>query len=189
MMISLKGATMKRSTVLGTLFTSLFLAGSLSPVFAGSSEMPRVGVLAQDFTLKDQDGKIVTLAAYRGKDLVILYFYPKDETPGCTREACTFREDLSWYQKNGVEVLGVSVDDVTSHNKFAGNHSLNFRILSDADKTVTKGYGVLGFLGLASRTTFVIDKQGVIRAVFTNVKVDGHSAELQKAIGGLLTKT
>ncbi len=153
-----------------------------------AAEGLKVGDQAPGFTLQDQSGTSVSLSSFKGKEFVILYFYPKDETPGCTKEACTFRDDLSWYKRHGVEVLGVSVDDPESHRKFSSHYSLNFRILSDADKKVTQKYGVLGLFGMANRSTFVIDKEGIIRAIFPNVKVDGHSAELQKVLGGLMAQ-
>jgi peroxiredoxin Q/BCP len=156
---------------------------------ARATEGLKVGDRAPSFILQDQSGTSVSLPSFKGKKFVIVYFYPKDETPGCTKEACTFRDDLSWYKDHGVEVLGVSVDNQASHQKFASHYSLKFRILSDADKKVTQQYGVLGMFGVANRTTFVIDKEGIIRAIFPNVKVDGHSAELQKALGGLIAQT
>jgi peroxiredoxin Q/BCP len=156
---------------------------------ARASEGLKVGDRAPGFTLQDQSGKVARLSDFKGKEFVILYFYPKDETPGCTKEACTFRDDLSWYKDHGVEVLGVSVDNQASHQIFASHYSLNFRILSDADKKVTQQYGVLGLFGMANRTTFVIDKEGIIRAIFPSVKVDGHSAELQKVLAGLIAQT
>jgi thioredoxin-dependent peroxiredoxin len=164
----------------------LGILGSLT--LARATEGLKVGDTAPGFTLKDQSGKPVRLSDFKGKEFVILYFYPKDETPGCTKEACTFRDDLSWYKDHGVEVLGVSVDNQASHQKFATHYSLTFRILSDAGKKVTQRYGVLGPFGVAKRTTFVIDKEGVIRAVYPNVKVDGHSGELQKGLSELWTK-
>jgi peroxiredoxin Q/BCP len=166
-------------------FLSILGFGTL----ARAAEGLKVGDPAPGFTLSDQSGKAARLSDLKGKEFVILYFYPKDETPGCTKEACTFRNDLNWYRDHGVEILGVSVDDQASHRKFATNYSLNFPILSDADKKVTKQYGVLGPFGVANRTTFVIDKEGIIRAIFPSVKVDGHSAELQKALSGLIAQT
>jgi len=166
-----------------------FLSILGSVTLARAAEGLKVGDKAPGFTLQDQSGKVARLSDFKGKEFVILYFYPKDETPGCTKEACTFRDDLSWYKQHGVEVLGVSVDDQASHHEFASRYSLNFRILSDADKKVTQRYGVLGPFGVANRTTFVIDREGIIRAVFPSVKVDGHSAELQKALSGLTAQT
>lgn len=180
---------MRKSILMGGLFLGLISFGLALGAGNDNLWIPQAGTAAPNFTLKDQSGKNVSLSQYKGKEFVILYFYPKDETPGCTKEACSFRDDLSWYQKNGVEVLGVSVDNVASHKDFAKHYALNFHILSDANKEVTRRYGVLGDLGMAKRTTYVIDKQGIIRAVFPDVKVDGHSAELEKTITDLVAKT
>ncbi|MCS7311923.1 MAG: peroxiredoxin [Acidobacteria bacterium] len=137
----------------------------------------REGQPAPDFTLQDQDGHDVTLSALRGK-WVVLYFYPKDDTPGCTKEACAFRDFIEQYRALGAEVLGVSVDDVSSHKKFHQKYKLNFRLLADPDKRVTRMYGVLHPLGWARRVTFVIDPQGVVRKVFPKVDVGVHSQEI-----------
>jgi peroxiredoxin Q/BCP len=175
---------MRKLTILG----GVFLAAMALAAGAPTQSLPAVGSAAPDFTLKDQFGKTVSLSGFKGKGYVILYFYPKDETPGCTTEACTFRDDLTWYKNHGVTVLGVSVDNLASHQEFAKHYALNFKILSDADKKVTARYGVLSDLGTAKRTTFVIDKEGIIRAVFPNVKVNGHSAELEKTLTDLGAK-
>jgi peroxiredoxin Q/BCP len=137
----------------------------------------REGMPAPDFTLKDQDGRDVTLSAFRGR-WVVLYFYPKDDTPGCTKEACAFRDAVGLYRSLGVEVLGVSVDDVSSHKKFHQKYNLNFPLLADPDKRVARMYGVLNPLGWARRVTFVIDPQGVVRKVFSKVDVAVHSQEV-----------
>ena len=137
----------------------------------GGGDAPQVaeGAAAPDFTLPADDGRPVKLSDYRGKQPVVLYFYPKDETPGCTKQACSFRDNIAEFKKAGVEVLGVSVDDVESHRKFKEKERLNFTLLADADKAVSRRYGVLGTFGVASRTTFVVDKDGVIRKIYRNV--------------------
>ncbi len=179
---------MRKLTILGGLVAGVFLAVMAFAAGAPPQTLPTVGSAAPDFTLKDQYGKNISLSGFKGKGYVILYFYPKDETPGCTTEACTFRDDLTWYQQHGVTVLGVSVDNLASHQEFAKHYALNFKILSDANKKVTARYGVLNALGMANRTTFVINKEGIIRAVFPNVKVNGHSAELEKTLTELGAK-
>jgi peroxiredoxin Q/BCP len=125
---------------------------------------------APDFTLQTDEGKTVKLSDYKGVSNVVLYFYPKDQTPGCTKEACTYRDNISKFMDYNTQVLGISVDDAESHKSFKEKESLNFPLLADPDKEVTKRYGVLNQIGLASRTTFVIDKEGKIKKIF--VKVD-----------------
>ena len=139
-----------------------------------------VGDTAPDFELEADDGSIVRLSQFRGKK-VILYFYPKDNTPGCTREACDFRDSISWFDDLGIMVLGVSKDGIESHRKFKAKHSLNFPLLSDPDLEVHKKYGVWkekrmygkSFLGVV-RTTFLIGEDGRVEKVFRKVKVPGH---------------
>jgi peroxiredoxin Q/BCP len=138
------------------------------------------GKPAPDFTLASSDGGEVKLAALRGRPLV-LYFYPRDMTPGCTREACAFRDAQARLRKAGARVLGVSPDSLESHAKFKAAHELNFPLLSDPDRSVAKRYGAFGeklmygrkVTGMI-RSTFVIDAEGVVRKVFPRVKVDGH---------------
>ncbi len=133
-----------------------------APVLAGPP--PTAGTPAPAFKLLDQDGKAHQLADYRGK-WVVLYFYPKDGTPGCTTQACTFRDNIFAFRRMGVTVLGVSVDDSTSHAEFAKTHRLPFTLLADSKKEAAKAYGVLRnyfVTEIASRQTFVIDPQGRI---------------------------
>ncbi len=142
--------------------------------------MPQMGEKAPDFTLQDQKGNPVRLSQFRGRKTV-LYFYPKDDTPGCTKEACTFRNDISQYEKLDAVILGVSLDDEKSHQSFSKKYDLGFTLLSDIKGDVSRLYGVLGGWGpvkFANRTTFVIDSAGIIRGVFPHVKVDGHSSEI-----------
>lgn len=146
------------------------------------AELPKVGEKAQEFSLSDQSGRKISLADFRGKKNVILYFYPKDDTPGCTREACDFRDQRHIFQKLDTEILGVSVDSVESHKRFTQNHRLSFPLLSDEDKSISTQYGVLHENGYSSRTSFIIDKQGLIRAVFPDVVVEGHWEELWTAL-------
>lgn len=149
------------------------------------------GQTAPDFTLPDQRGEDVTLSALRGKP-VVLYFYPRDDTPGCTTQACAFRDARADYEAAGATVLGVSPDDVKSHARFAEKHGLEFTLLADAGAKVCGAYGVWKekslygrtFLGV-ERTTFVIDRDGVVRKVFPRVKVNGHAGAVLDAIRAL----
>ncbi len=140
------------------------------------------GDTAPAFTLTSNDGRIISLSDYKGKKNVILYFYPKDDTPGCTKEACTFRDDIEAFKTADTEILGVSTDTVKSHQKFVDKFKLNFPLLADDKKEVAKSYGALGMLGSAKRMTFLIDKNGILKKIVAKVKVDGHSKELQDAL-------
>jgi peroxiredoxin Q/BCP len=144
---------------------------------ADAASSPAVGQPAPAFKLQDQAGKWHSLDDYRGK-WVALYFYPKDDTPGCTTQACSFRDNVFAFDKEGAVILGVSVDDVASHKAFAEKHGLPFTLLADADKSVTRRYGVLksyGPMKVARRDTFIIDPQGRIAKHYESVKPDGHS--------------
>jgi peroxiredoxin Q/BCP len=125
-----------------------------------------VGDRAPDFTLASGDGRSVTLAEFRGKKVVVLFFYPQDETPGCTREACEFRDSFDRFGDVGAEVIGVSDDDVESHKKFASKHRLPMTLLSDVGGRVRESFGVKPLFGIPDRVTFVIDREGVVRHVF-----------------------
>jgi thioredoxin-dependent peroxiredoxin len=152
---------------------------------------PKVGQPAPAFKLQDQAGKWHQLSDYKGK-WVALYFYPKDDTPGCTTQACSFRDNVFAFNKEGAVILGISVDDVASHKAFAEKHGLPFTILADADKAVTKRYGVLktymGMMDMARRDTFIIDPQGRIAKHYESVKPDGHSAVVLADIKALKAK-
>ncbi|MBP7227565.1 MAG: thioredoxin-dependent thiol peroxidase [Longilinea sp.] len=143
---------------------------------------------APDFALSDAEGKIHRLSDYRGKR-VVLYFYPKDDTPGCTTEACGFRDRYDAYREAGAVILGVSPDAPRSHAKFASKYDLPFPLLADEDHAVCAAYGVWGrkkFMGReydgVLRTTFVIGEDGQVLRVFENVKPDGHSQEVLAAL-------
>ena len=154
----------------------------------GKKEKLAAGDPAPDFALYDQNGALHKLSQYRGKKIVVLYFYPKDQTPGCTTEACSFRDNLSVFDSLETVVLGVSVDDTASHRKFAEKYHLNFPILSDADKAVSRAYHTLAWYGMSKRMTFVIDKSGVIRKIFPKVDVTRHTAEVADFIRTELLK-
>jgi peroxiredoxin Q/BCP len=147
------------------------------------------GIPAPDFELLDDTGTPRKLSDYRGRN-VVLYFYPKDDTPGCTREACSFRDDYSAYENAGVAVLGISPDSVASHAKFKNKFQLPFPLLADEGHKVCDLYGVWGpkkFMGRSYegvlRTTFMIDENGTIIRVFENVRPAEHSAELLATLG------
>jgi peroxiredoxin Q/BCP len=146
--------------------------------------IPAVGTTAPDFTLSDQEGTEHSLAEYRGK-WVLLYFYPKDDTPGCTIEACTIRDQFKDFKTIGAVVLGVSTDSVASHKKFTTAYELPFTLLADIHKEVVGKYGVFGertFMGKTylgtSRTSFLINPKGEIAKVYEQVKPEKHAAEV-----------
>lgn len=152
---------------------------------AGSTES-EVGVSkkAPEFSAADQSGKVRTLGEFRGK-YVVLYFYPKDATPGCTTEACAFRDRWKDLEAAGAQVLGVSTDSVESHAAFAKEHELPFPLLADVDGAVTKAYDVPVTMGFARRMTFIIDKGGVIRRVWPDVDPGVHAEEVIQTIKSL----
>ena len=150
--------------------------------------MLQIGMQAPDFTLSDKDGRPVTLSAFRGKR-VVLYFYPKDNTPGCTRQACAFAAQYEAFQSADIEVIGISKDSVASHAKFAEKYDLPFILLADPDRLAIEAYGVwqekkmAGKVGMGVvRTTFVINEDGVITAVMPKVKPDTNAAEVLAAL-------
>jgi peroxiredoxin Q/BCP len=150
--------------------------------------MIKEGNKAPDFKLKDQNGKIVSLSDFKGND-VILYFYPKDNTSGCTAEACSFRDDFPEFKKIKAVIIGVSPDSVESHKKFDEKYNLPFTLLSDEEKKVLEKYEVWKeksmygkkYMGV-ERTTFVIDKEGKIKKIFNKVKVAGHNKEVMDVL-------
>ncbi|MDT7042658.1 thioredoxin-dependent thiol peroxidase [Candidatus Nitronereus thalassa] len=154
------------------------------PVPPASTVQLKVGQKAPAFSLPNQDGKIVSLSDFKGKK-VVLYFYPKDDTPGCTKESCAFRDGIEEIHGSGAEVLGVSGDSVESHKKFAKKFNLNFSLISDESKKMLRDYGVWKekslygrkYMGI-ERTTFIIDENGKIDDIFHKVKVDGHLEEV-----------
>ena len=149
--------------------------------------MPNEGDLAPDFTVNDQNGNEIKLSAYRGQK-VVLYFYPKDDTPGCTKEACSFREANDVYAEKGIKVFGVSLDDEKSHQKFIAKFNLPFTLLADTEREVSTAYGVYGekknygktYMGI-NRTTFLIAEDGTIKKIFKKVSTEIHAEEVLAA--------
>lgn len=149
--------------------------------------MLKEGDVAPDFETRDQHGNPVKLSDFRGQK-VVLYFYPKDDTPGCTKEACSFRDAFSEYTERGIKVLGVSLDDQASHQSFISKYNLPFTLLSDTDHSVSEAYGVYGeqsfagrkYMGLA-RKTFLIDEDGRLRKIFDKVNAEQHAGEVLRA--------
>ena len=148
----------------------------------------QVGEMAPPVALKTSTGETVRLSDFSGK-WIVLYFYPKDDTPGCTKEACSFQEHLPAFKRADTVILGVSADDTASHGRFAKKYHLTFPLLSDLDRSVSAAYGVFKeksmygrvFMGI-ERTTFLIDPDGRLAAIFPKVKVDGHTEEVIEAI-------
>src|SRR5208283_626683 len=147
-----------------------------------------VGDKAPDFSLPSTDGNILSLNNFKGKK-VVLYFYPKDDTSGCTKEACSFRDNLARVKKKGAVLIGVSADSVNSHKKFTEKYDLSFPLISDEEKSMIKAYGVWKeksmygrkYMGI-ERTTFVIYEKGKIAHIFSKVKVDGHTDEVLEVL-------
>ncbi len=150
--------------------------------------MLEVGVKAPAFSLLNQDGKKISLKDFLGKKIV-LYFYPKDNTSGCTKEACSFRDAFPRFKKSDAVIIGISPDSVNSHKKFAEEYQLNFNLLADEEKKIVQLYDVWKeksmygrkYMGV-ERTTFIIDEKGKIKNIFEKVKVDGHNNEVLEAL-------
>jgi len=144
---------------------------------------------APQFTLPDQDGRPVDLASYRGRKVVV-YFYPQDDTPGCTKEACQFNDNLTGFEGAGVDVLGISADDAASHQRFRAKYGLGFTLLTDAGHQVVTSYGAYGEKVLYGkptvgviRSTFIVDAGGRIERAWYGVRVDGHAAAVLAQVG------
>jgi peroxiredoxin Q/BCP len=165
----------------------LFCTTAAALAFSGP---PEVGKPAPDFTLKSNEGKTVSLKDYRGK-WVVLYFYPKDFTSGCTIEAHNFQRDIAKYEQAKAVILGVSVDTADSHQSFCAKEGLSFKLLADTEKTVSETYGsVMEYQGnkLSARNTFIIDPKGNVAKVFMGVKPMAHSEEVLAALAELQKK-
>jgi peroxiredoxin Q/BCP len=160
---------------------ALCLAGSV----LRAADVPAEGSPAPDFTLQSQEGKTVSLKDFRGQ-WVVLYFYPKDMTQGCTIEAHNFQRDLDQYTAKKAAIVGVSADNIDSHQQFCTKESLTFKLLADPDKKMIASYGSLAGNGVvAARNTFIIDPKGVIRKVYLKVSPNPHSAEVLAALAEL----
>lgn len=173
--------------MVGLIATGMFYYDAFSDTEETSMNLKEGGT-APDFELPSQSGETIRLSSYRHRKNVVLYFYPKDNTPGCIKEACRFRDGIERFASKDTEVIGISLDSVESHQRFGKKYGLNFTLLSDRDRVVTSEYGVLGsLLGLkyAKRTTFLIDKSGIIRKIFQKVDVNGHDREVLAAIHAL----
>ena len=144
----------------------------------GTAENIKEGTTAPDFTLPDAYGNSVSLSSFKEKSPVILYFYPKASTPGCTKQACGVRDNISKFKENGIEIFGVSVDSKEKLKEFIDSYGLNFPLLSDEKKEVSKAYGVLNSLGFDSRVTFIIDKRGNIAKIIRDVDVEKHAEQV-----------
>jgi len=162
-----------KSLKIFSLITSLFLISC-----GGTAQNLKEGLSAPNFTLPDAYGNSYTLASFHGKSPVILYFYPKASTPGCTKEACGVRDNMSKFKENGIEIFGISVDPKKKIKSFIDDYKLNFPLLSDEEKEVSKAYGVLNSMGFDSRVTFIIDKSGNIAKVIRDVDVEKHAEQV-----------
>jgi peroxiredoxin Q/BCP len=152
---------------------------------ASAAEL-KIGMKAPGFSAQDQNGKTIQLADFRGKSTVVLYFYPKDDTPGCTAEACSLRDGYGAIQATGAVVLGVSADDVKSHAAFAAKFSLPFSLLADPKHRIIQAYGVkMPLLSMAKRWTFIIDRQGVIRYIVQDVRTKDHDKQVLELVKGM----
>src|SRR6266850_7333041 len=152
-------------------------------LFASGAEMPKVGDKAPLIEGKDQDGKTWKLADEIGKKVVLLYFYPKDDTPGCTKEACGFRDQMDDLKKEKVEVIGVSFDSPESHQKFISKFNLNFPLLADTDGKIAEAYGVkMADKNMARRVSFLIGLDGKIAHITDNGNADVHLTEMKEAV-------
>jgi peroxiredoxin Q/BCP len=160
-------------------FTILFLFSFyLLQSCGGNADNLKVGSAAPNFTLEDAFGTKYSLSNYKGISPVVVYFYPKANTPGCTTEACGIRDTWTKFEDNNIVVLGISVDSKKSIEEFINDHNLNFPLLSDESKKVSKEYGVLNNLGLDSRITFIIDRNGNIADIIRDVDVTTHADEV-----------
>ncbi|CUU04854.1 peroxiredoxin Q/BCP [Candidatus Thermokryptus mobilis] len=164
----------------------IFVPSFIFLLFSVKGGKLKVGDIAPDFTLEDAFGNKYTLSNYRGKSPVVIYFYPKANTPGCSKQACGIRDEWSKFEQLGVPVFGVSVDSKKSLKKFIDKYSLNFPLLSDESKKVCKDYGVLNLLGFANRVTFIVDKEGKIAHIIDKVDVETHAKEVLDLVKTLL---
>ena len=166
-------------------FILLIFAGAIIAGCGGNARNINEGDTAPDFTLEDAQGNKYTLSDYRGEKPVVLYFYPKAGTPGCTDQACGIRDEYSKFKENNIQVLGVSVDSKDALKEFISENNLNFPLLSDSDKKVSEKYGVLNNIGFASRITFIIDRNGKIAHIMRDVDVNTHARDVLELASNL----
>lgn len=164
-----------------TLALAIALASAFAPLAACSTtstlHLIAPGAPAPDFRAPDQTGATRTLAEFRGRPLVV-FFYPKDGTPGCTKEACAFRDAWQSYQERGIGIVGVSADDVASHARFAAEHRLPFPLLADVDGAIARAFGVDSSFGMVERVTVLVDKDGVVQQTWPDVDPGVHAAQI-----------
>lgn len=158
------------------IFFSIITFGLFS--CGGNAQSIKEGELAPDFTLQDENSKSYTLSEFRGESPVVIFFYPKAGTPGCTKQACGIRDNYDKFQKNGIVVFGISVDSKEAQKKFKDENNLNFPLLSDQDKKVSKAYDVLNNFGISSRVSFVIDKEGKIAHILRDINISQHADQV-----------
>jgi peroxiredoxin Q/BCP len=156
----------------------IFISGLLLSACGGTADNLKEGMPAPNFSLNDQNGKRYSLEEYKGKSPVVLYFYPKAGTPGCTKQACGIRDSYKKFQDNNITIFGISVDLTKSLKEFEKDDQLNFPLLSDSTKQISEKYGVLNRLGFSSRITFIIDKNGIIANIIRDVDVDKHADQV-----------
>ena len=165
-------------TIVRIFSLSIILTLLVFQACGGNANNLSVGNSAPNFSLQDAFGNNFALSDYRGISPVIIYFYPKANTPGCTKQACGIRDAFRKFEENKIVVLGISVDSKESIIEFIGDHNLNFPLLSDANKEVSKSYGVLNNIGIDSRITFIIDKKGNIASILRDVDVETHADDV-----------
>jgi thioredoxin-dependent peroxiredoxin len=173
-----------------TFYSIILLIAFLGYRSISIAATPSIGTPAPDFNLPNASGEMVSLASFKSH-WVVLYFYPKDDTPGCTKQACSFRDDLHKLEKLGAKVVGVSVDDSKSHTEFAKKYNLPFPLLSDKNGAVAKQYGALSdflVIKMAKRYTFLIDDTGVLRKSYLSVDTSRHSQEIIDDLTALQSK-
>ena len=183
--------TLRMVILVSIIVVAIALIGILGLALRAGDKAPAVGSAAPDFTLDSQDGKPVSLHDYKGK-WVVLYFYPKDMTSGCTIEAHNFQRDLAKFDAKNAVILGVSMQDQRSHQEFCAKQSLTFKLLADTKSNVSEKYDSVmnfGVTKLSSRHTFLIDPNGVVRKVWTSVDVKTHSDDVLRAIDELNKST
>jgi thioredoxin-dependent peroxiredoxin len=152
----------------------IFLLGSCG----GTADNLTVGDQAPDFTLQDSENNSFTLSSYQNNSPVVIYFFPKANTSGCTKQACGIRDDYSKFEENGINIFGVSVDSKADIKEFVEDYSLNFPLLSDESKEVAKTYGVLNNIGMASRITFIVNKEGKLAYIIKDVDIKSHANQV-----------